>query len=325
MEARAGRVRLLAMGGTIAVKAGADGALHALGAEELAALVPSTPVEIETVDLAVGSSIAFTGRELLALARAVEDCRADGLDGVVVTHGTDTLEETLYFLALTLERGELGVVLTGAMRAADAPGADGPANLAAALAVAAHPPVAALGPVLVLDDLIHAARFATKLSALSVAGWGSPAAGPLGRLVEGRPSVWLTPTYDDFLGLPSGEELPRVELLRMALGAGPELVEAALASRPAGIVIDGFGGGHVPPATLGALEAAIAAGVPVVLSSRVGDGPTNRSTYGAPGCEIDLQRRGALMAGAVSGVKARLRLAVALALGLRPADAFPID
>lgn len=313
------------MGGTIAVKESADGALHALGADELAALVPDAPVEIETADLAVGSSVAFTGAQLLDLARHIEASETEGLGGVVVTHGTDTLEETLYLLALTLRRGRLAVVLTGAMRPADAPGADGPANLAAALTMAAHPPTAALGPVLVLDNLVHAARFATKVSALSVGGWGSPAAGPLGRVVEGRPSLWLTPVYDDFLGLPSVEELPRVELLRMSLGAGPDALAAVLATGPAGLVIEGFGGGHVPPVTLDVVDEAIARGTPVVMASRVGDGPTNRSTYGAPGCELDLQERGALMAGALSGVKARLRLAVALALGKSAADVFPVD
>ncbi len=91
-----------------------------------------------------------------------------------------------------------------------------------------------------------------------------------------------------------------------------------------GLVIDGFGGGHVPPATLEVIDAAIADGMPVVMASRVGDGPTNSSTYGAPGCELDLQKRGVLMAGAISGVKARLRLAVALALGTAAADVFPV-
>ena len=214
------RVRLLAMGGTIAVKASTDGALHALDADDLAALVPDAPVEIETVDFAQGSSIALTDTQLLELARALTGESVSGLDGIVVTHGTDTLEETLYFLALTVPRGTPALVLTGAMRGADAPGADGPANLAAALTVAAHPPTAALGPVLVLDGLIHAARFASKISALSVGGWGSPAAGSLGRVVEGRPSIWLTPAYDDFLGLPGATDLPRVELMRMAIGAG---------------------------------------------------------------------------------------------------------
>ncbi len=181
------------MGGTIAVKASSDGALHALGADDLAALVPEAPVEIETVDFSEGSSIALESEQLLRLARAVTDQSVSGLDGVVVTHGTDTLEETLYLLALTAPRTPPAVVLTGAMRGADVPGADGPANLAAALRVATHAPAAALGPVLVLDGQIHAARFASKVSAQSVGGWGSPAAGPLGRIVEGRVSVWLTP------------------------------------------------------------------------------------------------------------------------------------
>ncbi len=313
------------MGGTIAVKASDDGALHALAAEDLAALAPGSAVELETVDFAIGSSIALTGNQLLRLAQEVIESIERGAEGVVITHGTDTLEETLYFLALTVPRGDASVVVTGAMRPADAPGADGPANLAAALAVAAHRPATALGPVLVLDGLIHTARFAAKVNALSVGGFGSPAAGSVGRVVEGRASVWLTPAYDDYLGLPDAADLPRVELVRMVLGAEPSALAATLATQPAGLVIDGFGGGHVPPALLGVIDEAIASRVPVVLSSRVGDGPTNRSTYGAPGCELDLQERGALMAGAISGMKARLRLAVALGCGLDVAEVFPLD
>lgn len=319
------RVRLLAMGGTIAVKASEEGALHALDADDVAALVPDNDVELEAVDFSVGSSIGLTFAQLVQLAGAVIEGMQSGAAGVVITHGTDTLEETLYFLALTVPRGESSVVVTGAMRPADAPGADGPANLAAALSVAAHGPAVGLGPVLVLDGLIHAARFAAKVNALSVGGFGSPAAGPLGRVVEGRPSVWLTPAYDDYLGLPSTGELPHVELVRMALGASPGALGAIVATRPSGLVIEGFGGGHVPPPMLEVIDDALASGVPVVMSSRVGDGPTNRSTYGAPGCELDLQERGALMAGALSGVKARLRLTVALALGLDASDVFPLD
>ena len=318
-------MRLLAMGGTIAVKASAEGALHALNADELAALLPDTPVELESVDFAVGSSVAFTGAQLLQLAQAVVECADAGADGVLITHGTDTLEETLYFLALTVPRGRLGVVVTGAMRPADAPGADGPANLAAGLAAAAHEPTRTIGPLLVLDGLMHSARFATKVSAQSVAGFASPAAGPVGRVLEGRPSVWFTPAYEDYLGLPDGADLPRVELIRMALGVGPEVLAAVVETGPAAVVIDGFGGGHVPPALTEVIESAVSSEIPVVVTSRVGDGPTNSSTYGAFGCEVDLQSRGAIMAGAISGVKARLRLAVALALGLNVRDVFPLD
>ena len=319
------RVRLLAMGGTIAVKESAEGALHALNADELVALIPGSSVELESVDVAVGSSVAFTGAQLLRLARSVVESADDGADGVLITHGTDTLEETLYFLALTVPRGRLGVVVTGAMRPADTPGADGPANLVAGLAVAVHEPARVVGPLLVLDGLMHSARFATKVSAQSVGGFASPAAGPLGRVLEGHPSIWFTPAYEDYLGLPDGDDLPRVELMRMTLGSGPEALSAVVATGPAGVVIDGFGGGHVPPALTEIIENSVSSGIPVVVTSRVGDGPTNSSTYGAPGCELDLQRRGVIMAGAISGVKARLRLAVALALGLNARDAFPLD
>jgi len=111
----------------------------------------------------------------------------------------------------------------------------------------------------------------------------------------------------------------------MALGVGPEVLAAVVETGPAAVVIDGFGGGHVPPALTEVIESAVSSEIPVVVTSRVGDGPTNSSTYGAFGCEVDLQSRGAIMAGAISGVKARLRLAVALALGLNVRDVFPLD
>lgn len=318
-------MRLVAMGGTIAARSTDRGALHALGGEALAASVGVVGVELEAADLAAGSSIAFTDGTLLGLLAEVEDAVVAGRHGVVVTHGTDTLEETAYFLALTVPRGACAVVLTGAMRHDGSPGADGAANLRDALLVAADPRAAALGPVVVMDGAIHAARFATKLHPLSVGGFVSLLAGPLGIVSEGRVSRWLVPAYEDHLGRPTGPSLPRVELVRMALGSSPEGFAALLATRPAGLVIDGLGGGHVPPPLLDALDEAIAAGVAVVVASRAGEGPTNRDTYGAIGCELDLQERGAVMAGALGGAKARLRLAVALALGFAPRDAFPLD
>ncbi|MEZ5102425.1 MAG: asparaginase domain-containing protein [Thermoleophilia bacterium] len=322
---RARRVRLVAMGGTIAARPTERGALHALGGEALAASVGVAGIVVEPVDLAAGSSIAFTDATLLALLAEIEAAGAAGLDGVVVTHGTDTLEETAYFLALAHPRGLCAVVLTGAMRHDGSPGADGAANLRDALLVAADPRSAALGPVVVMDGAIHPARFATKLHPLSVGGFASLLAGPLGRVSEGRVSLWLAPAFDDHLGRPAGPTLPRVELTRMALGASPAGFAAVLATRPAGVVVDGLGGGHVPPPLLDALDGALAAGVAVVVASRAGEGPTNRDTYGAVGCERDLQERGVVMAGALGGTKARLRLAVALALGLAAGDAFPVD
>jgi len=216
------------------------------------------------------------------------------------------------------------IVLTGAMRHNGSPSPDGPANLRAALAAATTPGMAQAGPVVVMHDEIHAARFVTKVHATRLAAFGSPLAGPIGHVVEGRATLWFAPRYTDYIGVVPGPNLPRVDLITMAVGVAPMALRAIVQTAPDGIVIEGFGGGHVAPQVLDVIDDLIAQGIPTVIASRCGDGPTLRDTYAVPGTEIDLQRRGALMAGAISPLKARLRLAVGLANGIPPHDIFPV-
>ncbi len=316
-------IRLLAMGGTIAFDEGTGGALPRLGGAQLARSVAGT-AGVEVVDLASSSSIALQDAHLVTLAEAIRDAAGDGCRGVVVSHGTDTLEESCYFAALTCADLGLPVVFTAAMRHHGQPGADGPANLRDALAVAALPEAAAAGPLVVMNGEIHAARFVAKLHGTSTSAFASPLAGPIGQVVEDVASLWFSPAYRDALGVVERAPLPRVELVPVALGSGPDAALAIVGTAPAGIVVDGLGGGHVPPAALPAIDLALERGIPVVVGSRCGSGPTLLGTYGIPGGELDLQQRGALMAGALSSPKARLRLAVALHLGLPPTAAFPV-
>lgn len=181
---------------------------------------------------------------MLEVARVAARAFEEGAEGVIVTHGTDTIEETAYALALMLPRGR-PVVLTGAMRNPTLPGTDGPASLLAAARVAASPLATGLGPVVVMNDEVHAARFATKAHTQGVSTIASPGAGPLGDVSEGR-----------------------VDVLR-----------AAVARRPAGIVVEGTGGGHVMARLLPALDAAVAAGIPVVVASRCAGGASLERTY----------------------------------------------
>ncbi|MEZ5102116.1 MAG: asparaginase [Thermoleophilia bacterium] len=317
------RIRLLATGGTIAFRTDEGGATPQAAGAELLGTTGVTGLAVDVVDVASVSSIALRDQDLVALAAEVRASAGLGYDGVVVAHGTDTLEETAYFLALTCPSPGVPVVLTGAMRHDGSPGADGPANLRDALLAAAEPVLAAVGPVVVWDGEIHAARFVAKTHGTRAAAFASLLAGPVGCVVEQAVELWLAPTYRDALGALESAPLPRVELLPMTIGTGPEHGRAVLRTSPAGVVIDGFGAGHVAPAALDVVDAAVDAGVPVVVASRCGAGPTLAETYGVPGTEIDLRRRGALMAGALAARKARLRLAVALALGLRPEEAFP--
>lgn len=315
------KLLLLAMGGTIAFSDGPNGAVPESSARELLAAAPEE--EVDSLDLSNISSIGLEDHHLLALAAAIERGIADGYKGMVVTHGTDTIEETAYFLALTLERGRVPVVLTGAMRHNGRTDSDGPGNLRAALRVARDPGISDAGPVVVIADEIHSARFVTKAHGTSINAFRS-SSGPLGEIVEDRVVVRLKPSYTDYLGAVRQTGLPQVELAPMAVGVDPRAFRALVGIRPSGIVIEGLGAGHVPPSLVESVEEATRSGIAVVVASRCGDGPTLQATYGIPGAEMDLQARGAVMAGALSATKARLRLAVALANEIPVSSAFPI-
>ena len=320
-------IRYLAFGGTIASvrRAGmAEVAPTLTGAEVLESVPGLAEVaEIEVVDFPPIASFAVTPRDMVGLARSAVEAFAAGCDGVVITHGTDTIEETAYVLALTLPRGR-PTVLTGAMRNPTLPGTDGPANLLSAFLVAASPLAVDLGPLVVLNDELHAARFVTKTHTTRVSTMASPGAGPLGEIVERRVDVWWHPAWEDHLGLPESIDGIEVELVRLAAGVSDTLLRAAVESRPAGLVIEGTGGGHLMPPLLPMLDEAVAAGIPVVIASRSASGPNLEGTYRMPGGEIDLIERGAIPAGAISGHKARLRLLVGLALGRDPRSLFPV-
>jgi L-asparaginase len=171
----------------------------------------------------------------------------------------------------------------------------------------------------VLNDEIHAARWVAKTHTTSLAAFASPGAGPIGRITEGHVELLGRPPADDYLGLPDALE-QRVELIWATAGADGRLVEAA-ATGADGLVIAGFGGGRL---SAGMADAAVAAAarLPVVIASRCGTGSTQRSSYHGHGSETQLLSEGLIGAGDLNPLKARLRLAVALSLGLKPAELF---
>src|SRR5262249_44907318 len=158
---------------------------------------------------------------------------------------------------------------------------------------ATAPSTASAGPVVVMADEIHAARFVAKVHGTRLAAFASPLTGPIGQVLEDEATIWFEPRYTDYLGSPAGGSLPRVELLTMTLGIAPAGMRAVLDTRPDGLVLEGFGGGHVAPDLLPLVEEAVARGIPTVVASRCVDGQTLNSTYAVPGAEIDLRRRGA--------------------------------
>ncbi|MPT22888.1 MAG: asparaginase [Starkeya sp.] len=310
------RLLVLSLGGTITMTTAPDGGIApTLGAAELVAAVPGL-AEVADIEarspMKVGSA-SLTLENIAAVAGEIRAGFAAGIDGAVVIQGTDTIEETAFALDL-LVPGERPVVVVGAMRGPQQPGADGPANLLAAALVAASDAARGLGTLVVLNDEIHAARFVRKAHTALTSAFVSDMAGPLGLVAEGRVRL-LTRVARPALGFdPGTAPLPPVALLKIAMGDDGRLLRAVPDLGYAGLVIEGAGAGHVPGA-LAPLVGEVAARLPVVLASRTLAGPVFARTYGYPGSEIDLLARGVLSAGLLTGVKARLLLTLALAAG----------
>lgn len=309
------RLGVFALGGTIAMTpSDSGGVVPNLTAGQLLAAVPGLvdlPVSIEVHDFRrlPGGSLRLD--DLDALLGTFGERFGRDLDAAVVTQGTDTIEETAYYLDLH-HPGPHSIVVTGAMRNPAMAGADGPANLLAAIQTAASDAAHGQGCLVVLADEIHAARRVRKTHSTSVATFVSPNGGPLGYVVEGQPRI-LNRLAGRTIVPPATGRRPRIALITAALD-DDGLLLPGLAERVDGLVVAGFGAGHVPQSwaePLGDLAAAI----PVVLASRTGAGPVLTSTYGFAGSERDLHRRGLIGAGFLDPYKARILLHSLLAAG----------
>lgn len=310
------KVSVLSLGGTIsATDAGGPGVEPTLSGE---ALVEAVPDLAEVAEVSATSLRQVPGSELamddiVELAGEVTDRIDEGAAGVVVTQGTDTIEETAFVLDLLVDR-DAPVVVTGAMRNPDLPGAEGPANLLASVRVATSEAARGLGTVVVLNDEIHAARYVRKTHTQNPATFRSDPVGPLGWISEGTPRVAVRPTNRHHIALPTGAQDRPVALLTVTLGDDGRLLPTIKELGYAGLVIEALGGGHVPSVMVEPL-ADLAGKMPVVLASRTGSGEVLRNTYGFPGSETDLLNRGLIRAGPLDGRKARLLLYLLLRSG----------
>ncbi|MET0999042.1 MAG: asparaginase [Marmoricola sp.] len=304
------RVAVGSLGGTIAMtsESGA-GVTPTLRADDLVAAVPGLAdvAALEAVTLALLPSASLGYADCAAALEWAHRAIDDGAAGVVLVQGTDTLEETAYLFDLSWDRPE-PLVVTGAMRSPQRAGTDGPANLLAAVTTAASPASRDLGVLVVMNDEIHAAARVAKTDSMAVQAFRSPVFGSLGRLVEGVPAYGNRPHRHPALAGPivPGAS-PRVALLTTHLGDDGELVRLTAAAGHDGLVLATLGVGHVPAAVAEAVGEA-AARLPVVFASRTGAGATARGTYGFAGSERDLVDRGAVPAGWLTPVKARLLL-----------------
>ncbi len=304
------QVRIIATGGTIANSP--DGRMAvATVLEQVPAVEAFADISVRDY-IRVGSS-EITVQNWIDLAQVIEDeAAADpDIDGIVVTHGSNTSEETAYFLSLVLDT-DLPVVVVGAQRQRTTLSEDGSRNLFDAVRVAAHPDAVGKGVLLVVNELIHAARDVTKTISYRPETWSSGDLGALGVADLDRVRFYRTPTYrhttrSEFRlgGITRADELPRVDIVYTYADAGTELVEAAVAAGAEGLVVAGFPTGSPTPAMEQALRAAEAEGVAVVMSHRGGLG---RIQTGRPFTSADN----------LTPQKARILLMVALAHGVQP-------
>jgi L-asparaginase len=302
-------VRVVAAGGTIAMRG--EQAVPALDASELVEQLPQVAgfrLEAETVLSLPSAQLSLS--DALDLARRA--CTAAGSgEGVVLTTGTDTMEEVAALCGLTYG-GEAPIVITGANRPGSAPGADGPANLLDAIILARAPAAEGLGVVVAFGGEVHAAMTVRKVDSTGPVAFGSPTAGPVGRIVEGR--VWLhaTPRRPTPIAVQRLEH--RVSTVTTGLGDDGALLRHA-ADISDGVVLIALGAGHLSKEVLAELRRA-AELVPVVITCRPDRSSMLFSTYGFEGAERDLRASGAICAPFLSAAAARVALLCGLGADL---------
>lgn len=319
MAAERPHIVLITTGGTIASRidpaTGAVAALHT--AEELVAMVPGLD-DVATMEIdsfTTVNSWNMTPEMMLDLTQQIQhQVTRPKVAGVVVTHGTDTVEETALMADLLVDTDK-PVIFTVAMRNLSETGADGPRNLADAIKVAAHPETSGRGSTLVVNEAIHSARYVTKTNTVNTATFQSPEYGPIGQVTSTGIRFFHAPSNQQVLKTDRIE--PNIAIVSAVSGCDPHLIDWYIGQGVAGIVLEGSGAGNVPGAVLPGVSRAIDAGIPVVLTTRVPNGFLS-PTYGtgaASGGGFDLMRMGVIPSVYWRSPKARIVMMVALGAG----------
>lgn len=254
---------------------------------------------------------------MLKLGRTIHEKMAKtDFDGVVITHGTDTLEETAYFLDLFIQTRK-PVVVTGAMRSSNEIGSDGLYNLLSAIRVASCDEAQDKGVLVVMNDEIHTARNVTKTSTSNVATFQSPQYGPIGMTTKNGVSFHHKMTRHDSYPIQSISK--KVSLIKAFAGMDGTLINAVRESGVDGIIIEALGQGNLPPETIPDLQKVIDQQIPIVLVSRCYKGVV-QDTYGYPGGGRQLREMGIIFSNGLTGPKARIKLLVTLEMTSNPIE-----
>jgi L-asparaginase len=310
------RIATFFTGGTISMRIdpATGGAIPALSGEEIIAQVPGLDklAEFDLVNFARWPGPHVTPPKMMELAHAVKNRLADpAIAGAVITHGTDTLEETAYLLDLVID-SEKPVVLVGAMRNSSELSWDGPENLRSAVRVAIDPQARGIGAIVAMNAQLISAADAVKTHTESTDTFQSRDFGPLGYVDKDRVIVMRRPFRREHINAEKLEE--KVDLIKMFAGADGRFIDFALASGSRGLIIEGLGRGNVTVEALPAIEQAIAQGLPVIITSRCLRGRV-LDTYGSQGGGRGLRKMGVFLGGMLPSPKARLKLMLALGAG----------
>ncbi|MBQ9240891.1 MAG: asparaginase [Duodenibacillus sp.] len=307
------KVVVVATGGTIAMKYDekSQGLVPACSGEDLAAAVPGLG-EVAPLEFIQFSNIASPGMTPQNMwdlhVRIEQELERDDVAGVIVTHGTDTLEETSYFLDL-LHTSEKPIVTTAAMRGAGDTSPDGPMNILCAVRTAASPQAVGMGVLVCLNETLHAPGEVMKTHSANPDTFQSPWWGPVGYVDCDRIMLRRKP-----LGVQRyapAALTARVDLIKAMTGSDREYIDFAVSRGCKGIVIEGFGRGNLPPSMIPGIRDAVSRGIAVVLTTRTPGGRV-LDVYGYPGSVTDARRAGIAMGGEISAAKARLKLMIVL-------------
>lgn len=311
------KIHVFSLGGTIAMGASVPGKGVSLShsADMLIDAIPELAeiARIEAQSFRQLPSPDITISDLEDLAKQINERLNNGAEGIVVTQGTDTIEESAFVIDRLVHQ-DAPVVFCGAMRNPTMLGADGPANLYHSVIVASEREARGLGTMVVMNDEVHAARYVQKLHTTNPAAFESSPMGPIGWILEGQVQLFSSVGKQYPINIASDPIPSKVARLTVGIDEDGSLVDLVIKAGYDGLIVDATGGGHVPAAMVDALERAVAK-IPVIFSSRTRQGSIIQSTYNFKGSETDLISRGLIPAGWLDGIKARLLLILLLRSG----------
>ena len=307
------KVALITTGGTIASKEISKGLLNsgAMSGEELAELCQlPEDIEVKIIDVMQKPSMHIDFGQMLKVRRAIlTELNDPTVCGIVVTHGTDSMEETAYFLDLTINDSR-PIVVTGSQRAPQDIGTDVYSNLRNSIYVAVNEELKNVGVVVVFNERIYSAKYVKKVHASNVQGFESFGYGYLGIIDNNIVSIYQKPITKDNYQIK--KQIPRVDIIKCYSGADGVFIEAAIKAGAKGIVLEGVGRGQVSPYMMDAIKKAIAAKITVMVTTSAEEGKVYPA-YGYVGSAYDLKQSGVLLGEDYDSKKARIKLAVLLA------------